>query len=684
MHVEEGKRRGWSLPALNLSETQLSSGSNRGRTPERPSLEVTDMWPYWMSGSNPGTVRNSLSCDTMVLLTGPNMAGKSTVLRQVAACALLGASGLMAPCREASVPYIDAFLLRTFSHDSPREGVSSYGVECQEMASVQRDVTENSLLLVDELGKGTEVHSGTAMAAALLEELDASGCRGIFATHLHGLLQLELATPHLRLMRMETREYESDEVPPSWLEPAADSKISLRKPTWRIVDGSSTESLALSVALDCGIKLSTVKRAAQILQELHPPQEVPSKEVSSARAVQDGPQGAFPDSHGSDGGSAQTDVATSSEQSPSLTSSTNRETSDGSFSPEEADSQLSDIEAKRKIFSWFRGKSPSTAAAALERHLQGESVEDIATTKRAKPLKESTVINYISSAAVESIITGPVPDIRWDELITSPRWSPDTYADLIRRPGIASLKDFRNSLQKGGSDMNWGEVEAVTARLLLESLSDADIESLRSLVAAEGDPPAARSRKKHPGGPPVAPAAETNQLFGFARRGEEAASAGAGGDAALLEWLASGRDSEVAAPDAAEREGRGLDDAKRVLRQVCGSFQKENGGAFPIIELRSGAEPPPSHSMTSCAYICCWESGWFYVGETDNIKSRLRDHRGSDRYGLTAGRSMSAVYVRVPQGKSAARRVEALLQQCMRSEGFPMLSDEDAQNKNFG
>jgi DNA mismatch repair ATPase MutS len=128
----------------------------------------------------------------MSLLTGPNMAGKSTILRSVCAVALLGACGLYAPAAAATLPYFDAFMLRNFSSDSPLEGRSSFAVEMTEMRYVLEDLTPNSLVLVDELGKGTEVRAGSSLAGALMEALDASRCRGVFATHLHSLLDLDL------------------------------------------------------------------------------------------------------------------------------------------------------------------------------------------------------------------------------------------------------------------------------------------------------------------------------------------------------------------------------------------------------------------------------------------------------------------------------------------------------------
>jgi DNA mismatch repair ATPase MutS len=91
------------------------------------------MWPYWLDGYSARTMRNSFSLAGMFLLTGPNMAGKSTVMRSTMAVALLGACGLFAPAAAARLPYVEAFMLRTFSCDAPIQGRSSFAVEMDDM-----------------------------------------------------------------------------------------------------------------------------------------------------------------------------------------------------------------------------------------------------------------------------------------------------------------------------------------------------------------------------------------------------------------------------------------------------------------------------------------------------------------------------------------------------------------------
>ena len=143
-------------------------------------------------------------------------------------------------------------MLRNFSSDSPLEGRSSFAVEMMEMKYVLQDVTEKSLVLVDELGKGTEARAGAALAGAMLEALDRSGCLGAFATHLHDLLEMDLRLNNTTRMKME-------------VEARDDGAGRLtRRPTHHIVPGESTESLALEVARDCNLPTQTVQRAAEL------------------------------------------------------------------------------------------------------------------------------------------------------------------------------------------------------------------------------------------------------------------------------------------------------------------------------------------------------------------------------------------------------------------------------------
>ncbi|PSC73121.1 DNA mismatch repair mitochondrial isoform X1, partial [Micractinium conductrix] len=322
-HTREALRRGWCLPTQGFDGTGPPPEPAEGAQPDV--FAIDSMWPYWLDGWEHSTVHNSLDLQGMALLTGPNMAGKSTILRSVCAVALLGACGLYAPAHTAAVPYFDAFMLRNFSSDSPLEGRSAFAVEMTEMRYVLDDVTPRSLVLVDELGKGTEVRAGAALAGALMERLDGSRCRGLFATHLHSLLDLQLQLPNTERLMMEVESVPVEQLGALWEEAlggsGADgngahsgssgngacsascgsssgssddgSPATVRRPTWRIVPGTSTESLALEVARKCRLPDEVVARAAQLYSQLLPVQaRTPPAAAASARPAAAAHEGA--------------------------------------------------------------------------------------------------------------------------------------------------------------------------------------------------------------------------------------------------------------------------------------------------------------------------------------------------------------------------------------------------------
>jgi hypothetical protein len=211
-----------------------------------------------------GIVSNTFDCDGMLLLTGPNMAGKSTILRAAGAAALLANCGLHVPAAEAQVPRFSAYYVRMASADSPAEGLSHWGLDMKESAAVVEGAVAmagGACVMLDELCQGTEVAHATAMAATLLEALGASGARGVFATHLHGVLTMPLTLRNTKRMAMET---------------ARDAASGALRPTMRMVEGESLESLAFEVAADCGIPHEMLQRAAELLQHPTPPVHAPA------------------------------------------------------------------------------------------------------------------------------------------------------------------------------------------------------------------------------------------------------------------------------------------------------------------------------------------------------------------------------------------------------------------------
>ena len=166
LHAKHALARGWH-PATLLAEGDVA-------TP----WTTKNLTPFWMPRDG-GAVPNDVAVSGLVLLTGPNMAGKSTVLRTTAASALLAACGLFVPADAAAVPHFDSLVVRMSSTDSPAEGLSSYAVEMAEVRAMLDVVTPESLVFIDELGRGTEAAHGTAMGGAVVEALDAAGARGM-------------------------------------------------------------------------------------------------------------------------------------------------------------------------------------------------------------------------------------------------------------------------------------------------------------------------------------------------------------------------------------------------------------------------------------------------------------------------------------------------------------------------
>ena len=223
-----------------------------------------NLTPFWMPRDG-GAVPNDVAVSGLVLLTGPNMAGKSTVLRTTAASALLAACGLFVPADAAAVPHFDSLVVRMSSTDSPAEGLSSYAVEMAEVRSMLDVVTPESLVFIDELGRGTEAAHGTAMGGAVVEALDAAGARGMFATHLHGVLDLPLrVSPFVTRAKMETVPEAVPEAGPREHTPRRTRLV----PTWRVVPGECRESLALQTATDMGVRADVVARGEALLGDV--------------------------------------------------------------------------------------------------------------------------------------------------------------------------------------------------------------------------------------------------------------------------------------------------------------------------------------------------------------------------------------------------------------------------------
>ncbi|MCS7050853.1 MAG: DNA mismatch repair protein MutS, partial [Thermomicrobium sp.] len=203
-------------------------------------------------------VPNDASLDVedqqIVILTGPNMAGKSTYLRQVALIVLLAQIGSFVPAERARIGVVDRIFTRIGAHDDIASGQSTFMVEMVETAAILRQATPRSLVVLDEVGRGTSTYDGLAIARAVVEYLHNHprlGCRTLFATHYHELTELERVLPRVRNFRMEVLE-------------DGDRVVFLH----RVVRGGADKSYGLHVAQLAGLPLAVVRRAKEILAEL--------------------------------------------------------------------------------------------------------------------------------------------------------------------------------------------------------------------------------------------------------------------------------------------------------------------------------------------------------------------------------------------------------------------------------
>jgi DNA mismatch repair protein MutS len=203
-------------------------------------------------------VANDLELDTedaqIVILTGPNMAGKSTYLRQAAVIVLLAQCGSFVPAEHAMVGLADRIFTRVGAHDDISAGMSTFMVEMTETAYILNHATRSSLVIFDEVGRGTSTYDGLSIAQAVVEHLhDAPklGCRTLFATHYHELTALPERLARVRNQRVEVLE-EGDTV----------------RFLHRVVPGGADRSYGIHVAAVAGLPSGVIARARQVLGEL--------------------------------------------------------------------------------------------------------------------------------------------------------------------------------------------------------------------------------------------------------------------------------------------------------------------------------------------------------------------------------------------------------------------------------
>ena len=250
-------RWGWTKPRIsNEGELFISEGRH-------PVVEAAIGKAHF--------IPNDLRMDAarrLLLITGPNMAGKSTVLRQTALIVILAQMGSFVPASDAHIGLADRIFSRVGASDNLAQGQSSFMVEMMETARILRQAGKKSLVILDEIGRGTSTFDGMALAWAVVEELVQRGqgaTRTLFATHYHELTTLEGRLPGVHNMNIAIREWNGD-------------IVFLR----RLVPGPADKSYGIEVARLAGVPQRVVQRAKQLLDALEKSRTAGNRETARA------------------------------------------------------------------------------------------------------------------------------------------------------------------------------------------------------------------------------------------------------------------------------------------------------------------------------------------------------------------------------------------------------------------
>ncbi len=247
---------------LSFAEVAAHQGYTRPVLQQESSMEISGgrhpVVEYTLDGDVfiPNDTRLEADAELgarILLLTGPNMAGKSTYLRQVALITLLAQIGSFVPARSARIGLVDRIFTRVGAEDDIASGKSTFMVEMEETATILYHATGHSLIILDEIGRGTSTYDGLAIARAVVEHLhNVTAARTLFATHYHELASMAEELPRLRVYTMAISEDEEGEI------------VFLH----RVTPGSIGRSYGVHVAKLAGMPMSIVRRAEEVLKQL--------------------------------------------------------------------------------------------------------------------------------------------------------------------------------------------------------------------------------------------------------------------------------------------------------------------------------------------------------------------------------------------------------------------------------
>ena len=215
----------------------------------------------------------------IIIITGPNMAGKSALLRQTALIVLMAQMGSFVPAESASIGVVDKIFTRVGASDNISLGESTFMVEMNEAASILNNLSERSLVLFDELGRGTSTYDGISIAWAIVEYIheQRGHAKTLFATHYHELNEMEESFQRIRNYNVSVHE--------------ANGKVIFMR---KLVRGGSEHSFGIHVAKLAGMPPSIIQRANQILKNLEGDshrENQPIAQVGNGKATMNAPEG---------------------------------------------------------------------------------------------------------------------------------------------------------------------------------------------------------------------------------------------------------------------------------------------------------------------------------------------------------------------------------------------------------
>ena len=241
--AEVASKNGYVCPEIDLTtDVEIKDGRH-------PVVEKFMKDTYFV----PNDTKLNTSTDKLMLITGPNMAGKSTYMRQVAIIVIMAQIGSFVPARSARIGIVDKVFTRVGASDDLASGQSTFMLEMNEVASILKNATKRSLIIYDEVGRGTSTYDGMSIAKAVVEYTHSKkiGAKTLFATHYHELISMEDELPGIVNYNIAAKK-------------RGDSITFLRK----IVRGGTDDSYGIEVAKLAGVPSEVVKRAREILTEI--------------------------------------------------------------------------------------------------------------------------------------------------------------------------------------------------------------------------------------------------------------------------------------------------------------------------------------------------------------------------------------------------------------------------------